>query len=143
MRARLEATSRNINAEGRPVQLRFLGKETTGGQSPTLYATDQDSYVVQGWVVSDTDLLADLDVAEDETVVEVYSRLLAHLEKDGLSGEVVGYRHPIVHVTESGTYVLQGKQLVDEEAMAQMDMPDHETAIEIPRNVMAGLIEGH
>jgi hypothetical protein len=142
MRALVGATCRNLNAEGRPVQLRFLGKETTGGQSPTLYATDQDSYVVQGWIVSEPDVLAHLDVAEDETVVEVYSRLLNHLEKDGLSGEVVSDRHPIVHVTERGTYVLQGKQLVDEDTMAQMDIPDHETAIEVPRNVMAALVEG-
>ena len=124
------------------MQLRFLGKETTGGQSPTLYATDQDSYVVQGWIVSDPDLLARLDVAEGETVVEVYSRLLAHLEKDGLSGEVVSDRYPIVYVMESGNYILQGKPLVDEDAMTQMDIPDHETAIEVPRNVMAELIEG-
>lgn len=142
MRGALGATSRNLNAEGRPVQLRFLGKETTGGQSPTLYATDQDSYVVQGWIVSDPDVLANLDVAEDETVVEVYSRLLNHLEKDGLSGEVVSDRHPIVHVTERETYILQGKQLIDEDAMAQMDVPDHETAIEVPRSVMAALVEG-
>ncbi len=124
------------------MQLRFLGKETTGGQSPTLYATDQDSYVVQGWIVSDPDVLANLDVAEGETVVEVYSRLLNHLEKDGLSGEVVSDRHPIAHVTKRGTYVMQGKQLVDEDAMAQMDIPDHETVIEVPRNVMAALVEG-
>lgn len=142
MGVQLGATSRNLKAEGRPVQLRFLGKETTGGQSPTLYATDQDSYVVQGWIVSDSDVLANLGVAEGETVVEVYSRLLTHLEKDGLSGEVVSDRHPIVHVTERGTYIMQGKQLVDEDAMAQMDIPDHETAIEIPRDVMAELVEG-
>lgn len=124
------------------MQLRFLGKETTGGQSPTLYATDQDSYVVQGWIVSDPDVLANLDVAEDETVVEVYSRLLNHLEKDGLSGEFVSDRHPTVRVTESGTYILKGKQLVDEDAIAQMDIPDHETAIEVPRSAMAALVEG-
>ena len=29
------------------MELRFLGRETTGGQSPTLYVTDQGSYVVQ------------------------------------------------------------------------------------------------
>jgi len=30
------------------MQLTFLGKETTGGQSPTLYATNRGTYVVQG-----------------------------------------------------------------------------------------------
>jgi hypothetical protein len=33
------------------MQLTFLGKETQGGDSPTLYATDRDTYVVQGWTV--------------------------------------------------------------------------------------------
>jgi hypothetical protein len=51
---------------------------------------------VQGWIVSDPDVLANLDVADDETLVEMYSRRLAHLEKDELSGEVVRDRHPIV-----------------------------------------------
>ena len=124
------------------MQLRFLGKETTGGQSPTLYATDQDSYVVQGWIVTNNDVLAKLDLTENEAVVEVYSRLLSHLEKDGLSGEVTNETYPIVHVTKDGTYVLQGKQLADTDALAQMDIPDHETAIEIPRNVMAELVKG-
>jgi hypothetical protein len=35
----------------------FLGKETTSGQSPTLYATDRDSYIVQGWIVTDPDTM--------------------------------------------------------------------------------------
>jgi hypothetical protein len=33
------------------MRLRFLGKETQGGGSPTLYATDRNTYVVQGWKV--------------------------------------------------------------------------------------------
>ena len=35
------------------MRLTFLGKATTGGPSPTLYATDRKSYVVQGWIVPD------------------------------------------------------------------------------------------
>lgn len=125
------------------MRLRFLGKETTGGQSPTLYATDQDSYVVQGWAVTDTDVLAKLDLSKDETLVEVYSRLLGHLDKDGLSAEVTSESFPIVHITKDGTYILQGKRLVDTEALAQMNIPDHETAVEIPKEVMADLVKGH
>jgi hypothetical protein len=33
------------------MRLRFLGKETQGGGSPTLYVTDRNTYVVQGWKV--------------------------------------------------------------------------------------------
>lgn len=43
------------------MKLRFLGKETTGDQSPTLYDTDEDRFVVQGWKITDPDTLAQLD----------------------------------------------------------------------------------
>lgn len=125
------------------MELRFLGKETTGGQSPTLYATDQSSYVVQGWIVTDADILAMLDLAEDETLVEVYARLMTHLAKDGLGGEVTREVYPIVHVRENGRYILRGKLIVDAKALVQMGIPDHETAIEVPKDAMAELVKGH
>ncbi len=31
------------------MRLRFLGKNSVPGDSPTLYATDRNSFVVQGW----------------------------------------------------------------------------------------------
>ncbi len=124
------------------MELRFLGRETTGGQSPTLYATDQNSYIVQGWVVTDADILATFTLAEDETLVEVYSRLMTHLTKDGLCGEVACEIYPIVHVRESGRYILRGKRVIDPKALAQMGVPNHETAIEVPKGVMAGLFKG-
>lgn len=124
------------------MELRFLGKETTGGQSPTLYATDRGSYVVQGWIVTDAGILAMLDLADDETLVEVYARLMTHLAKDGLSGDVTNGVYPIVHVRQNGTYVLRGKRVTDAQALAQMSIPDHETAIEIPKDVMAELVKG-
>jgi hypothetical protein len=125
------------------MELRFLGRETTGGQSPTLYATDQGSYVVQGWIVTDADILAMLDLAEDETLVEVYARLMTHLAKDGLGGEVAREVYPIVHVRENGRYILRGKLVTDAKALAQMSIPDYETAIEIPKDAMAELVKGH
>src|SRR6266511_4043611 len=73
------------------MQLTFLGKETSGGQSPTLYATDRWTYVVQGWIVTDPVILSLLKLSDDETVVEVPARLMAHLTKDGLAGEVINH----------------------------------------------------
>lgn len=125
------------------MELRFLGRETTGGQSPTLYATDQGSYVVQGWIVTDADILAMLDLAEDETLVEVYARLMTHLAKDGLGGEVTHEVYPIAHVRENGRYILRGKLVTDAKALAQMSIPDCETAIEIPKDAIAELVKGH
>lgn len=53
------------------MQLTFLGKNTQGGGSPTLYATDRGTYVVQGW-----------KVPGHETSVEIPKPLLRFLEPD-------------------------------------------------------------
>jgi hypothetical protein len=52
------------------MKLGLLGKDSTPTNSPTLYATDQDSYVVQGWTVTDKATLAQLAVPDDETLAE-------------------------------------------------------------------------
>lgn len=44
--------------------------------SPTLYKTDRGSWVVQGWVVTDPDALAQLKLPEGETVVEIPDRMI-------------------------------------------------------------------
>jgi hypothetical protein len=119
-----------------------LGKETTGGQSPTLYATDQETYVVQGWIVTDPDILGRLDLADHETVVEVPAKLLAHLAADGLAGEVARHEPPIVYVLANGNLVLQGERVTDPAALALMDIPDHETCIEVSKSRVRVLVEG-
>jgi hypothetical protein len=58
------------------MKLTFLGSESEGGQSPTLYATDRGTLVVQGWRVDDSDALAKLDIPGHETVVEIPIALL-------------------------------------------------------------------
>lgn len=123
--------------EVRVVKLRFLGKSTTGGQSPTLYATDRDSYVVQGWTVSDPGILDTLTLADDETIVEIYARLLTYLAEDGLGGEITNVVPPIVQVRDNGNYILQGLRLTDAAALGEMDIPEHETCVEVPKRGMA------
>lgn len=59
------------------MRLLLLGTTSQVGQCPTLYLTDRDTYVVQGWEVTDPEALADLkDVLEGETVVEIPRALL-------------------------------------------------------------------
>lgn len=48
--------------------------------SPTLYKTDRGSWVVQGWVVTDSDALKQLNVPEGETVVEIPDRMIPFFE---------------------------------------------------------------
>lgn len=99
------------------MQLTFLGKSTQGGGSPTLYATDRDSYVVQGW-----------RVPGHETGVEILASLLTYLERNTqLATEL--------YPTGRGTFVLSGAAVTDPEALTQMDIPDHETCIEVGRDL--------
>lgn len=64
------------------MQLRFLGKETEGGNSPTLFDTDEDMYVIQGWTVDDPGTLSQLRLPEGETAVIVPKALMKHLPKE-------------------------------------------------------------
>lgn len=50
--------------------------ESAPKNSPTLYKTDRRSWVVQGWVVSDPDALATLNLPEGETAVEIPDRMI-------------------------------------------------------------------
>jgi hypothetical protein len=65
------------------MKLTFLGSTSQEGQCPTLYATDRDTFVVQGWAVTDPEALGDLrDVLPGETFVEVPKALLRFAEGD-------------------------------------------------------------
>lgn len=95
------------------MQLTFLGRSTQGGGSPTLYATDRDTYVVQGWRVPGA-----------ETSVEIPQRLLGYVERNTRLAAVL-------QVTEQDTYILSGAAVTDVVALAQMDIPGHETCVEV------------
>ena len=44
--------------------------------SPTLYRTDRGSWVVQGWVVTDPAVLAEMNIPEGESCVEIPDRMI-------------------------------------------------------------------
>jgi hypothetical protein len=59
--------------------LRFLGKDpdSVQGQSPTVYFDENTgNYVLQGWKVTDSARLAQLDLPDNETVIEFPRRML-------------------------------------------------------------------
>lgn len=124
------------------MKLRFLGKDSTPTNSPTLYATDQDSYVVQGWIITDAATLARLTIPKGQTVIEIPPTLLTHLALDGLTGVVTTIAPPIVGVSDSGNYLLQGIHVTDTETLSQMKIPTHETCVHIPRPAMLTLVAG-
>jgi hypothetical protein len=122
------------------MKIRFLGKETEHGDSPTLYATDQRTYLIQGWKVADPEILAKLHVPESETVVEIYARLMARLANDGLSGAVTSWILPIVHVKENGNLVIQGKRVTDADTLTEMNIPGHEDVVELDKAAIEALV---
>ncbi len=43
---------------------------------------------------------------------------------------------PALYITDRDTYVIQGWRVLDAEALAALDIPDNETAIEVPRALL-------
>ncbi|MFI1963090.1 hypothetical protein ACH429_02920 [Streptomyces pathocidini] len=124
------------------MKLRFLGKNSQVGDCPTLYVTDRDTYLIQGWKIFANDLLLQLNIPEGEAAVEVPTELFEHLEKDGLpSGEFRRLEDPLMILTPGGTYVVQGRAVTDPEALAQMEIPDYETVVEVPKAAITALLE--
>lgn len=60
-------------------EVKVLGKVTESGHSPTLYDTDQDMYVIQGWVISDPAALSELAMPAGGTAVLVPKALMRQL----------------------------------------------------------------
>lgn len=124
------------------MKLRFLGKNSASGDCPTLYATDRGTYLVQGWRILANDLLMQLDLAAGQTAVEVPTELFEHLTNDGLPvGEIRRLEDPITVLTPEGTFVVQGQEVTDPEALAQMSIPDYETVVEVPKDAITALLE--
>lgn len=67
------------------MRLTFMGKDPDSNPtgSPTIYRTDRESWLVQGWVVTDAEALAQMDIPEGETVVEIPDRMLQFFKRAG------------------------------------------------------------
>jgi len=65
------------------MRLTFVAKDPNSepSGSPTLYRTDRESWVVQGWVVTDSAALAAMNIPEGETCVEIPDRLIRYFQQ--------------------------------------------------------------
>ncbi|MBL1077109.1 hypothetical protein JK358_22170 [Nocardia sp. 2] len=94
--------------------LRFLGKGgTEGGGCPSLFATDHDTYVVQGWKT------------DDPNTVEIPHLLLGFTLSDTFIGATL-------NDTGRGTFTLSGAPVAALEVSASTDIYPDETCIEVP-----------
>lgn len=66
------------------MRLTFIAKDPDSNPtgSPTLYRTDRESWLVQGWVVTDQEALKQMDIPEGETVVEIPDRMIPFFRTD-------------------------------------------------------------
>jgi hypothetical protein len=77
------------------MDLRFLGKDTQGGGSPTLFDTGEtmngkEVYIIQGWKITDPGTLAQLDIPDHEAVIAVPKNLMRYLPEDNPYGAASG-----------------------------------------------------
>ena len=97
------------------MRLRFLGKGGSDGNGcPTLYATDQDTYLVQGW-----------ETREPETV-EIPHLLTGFAVPDTFIGAALVD-------TGRGTFTVTGRPINDRETLGKLELAEYETAIEVPK----------
>lgn len=67
------------------MELTHLGTESGDTGCPSAFATDQGTFVIQGWRVTDPTALAELGrrgMPEHETAVEIPAALLRHLPRE-------------------------------------------------------------
>ena len=98
------------------MSLKFLGKGGSDvGGCPSLYATDHESYLVQGWRTDRTE------------IVEIPHLLTGFAEPDTFLGAVLTD-------TGRGTFTLTGQPVTDQSVLCQLDVAANETVIEIPKS---------
>lgn len=97
------------------MQIRLLGGPTNNTGSPRLWIDeDRNLYLIQGYRVPD-----------QSGQVEIPHMLLRWLQP----GTYIGER---LHDSGHGSFTLSGQPVTNPEILAHMDIPDHETAVEVP-----------
>ncbi len=97
------------------MRLQFLGKGGSDvGGCPTLYTTDRDTYLVQGW-----------ETTSPETI-EIPHLLTGFARADTFIGATMTD-------TGRGTFTLSGRPITEPDTLAQLDLAANETAIEVPK----------
>ena len=64
------------------MDIRFLGKDTNEGNSPTLWETDDGQLVIQGFILDSETLAKVGSIPDGEAVIRIPRKLLAHLKDD-------------------------------------------------------------
>jgi len=70
--------------EERIMRLTFIGKDPDSNPtgSPTVYRTDRKTWVVQGWQLTDPEALAQMDIPDGESAVEIPDRMIKFFRQE-------------------------------------------------------------
>ncbi len=124
----------------------------TRNTCPMLYATDRGTFVVQGKLVFDPGIYRSFGLLPSEAIVEVPARLLAEVAETATfpardAGQGTGLalvraiprdaRSSSISVTSRSSFIVRGLKVSDPEALAAMVIPDDETAVEVPRDLLS------
>lgn len=96
------------------MRLQLLGGPSGNGNSPTLWSTDHKTIVVQGW-----------KIPGHSDRVEIPHQLLTFLEPGTWLGSQL-------EDSGSGCFRLSGNLVTDVEALARLNLPANEIAVEVP-----------
>jgi hypothetical protein len=88
-----------------------------GMDCPTLhYQPDSDEFLIQGYTVTDPQVLVELHLAAGWTVVRVPSHLLPELQRG----------------PDAGDLLMQGHEVNDIELLRELNLPAGETVVRVP-----------
>jgi hypothetical protein len=106
----------------RLVQLRSLCNH--GNKCPILhYQPDSDEFLIQGYTVTDPQVLAELNLPPGHTVVRVPTYLLPELPHDPAACDVL----------------VQGHEVNNVELLAELNLPPGETVVRVSARLLPAL----
>lgn len=88
-----------------------------GNVCPTLhYQPDSGDFLVQGYTVTDPEVLASLNLPTGQTVVCIPAYLLPELQRD----------------TDASDLLVQGREVNEVEVLTELNLPTGETVVRVP-----------
>ncbi|MGH3797273.1 MAG: hypothetical protein ACRDSP_20555 [Pseudonocardiaceae bacterium] len=95
-----------------------------GMDCPTLhYQPDTDEFLIQGYTVTDPQLLVGLSLPAGETVVRVPAHLLPELQPD----------------SDAADLLVQGHEVHDVELLTELNLPAGEAVVRVPAQILPEL----
>ncbi len=87
------------------------------------YQPDSDEFLIQGYRVTDPQVLAGLNLPAGHTVVRIPADLLPELQRDA----------------DAGDLLVEGREVNDIELLTELNLPAGETVVRVPARLLPAL----